>query len=137
MTKYNVDLRDSNAKTTAGLASHTESDTPTVAQARSFVKKQVQSRTDPDDGLTAPELHDRMQAHYGKAVEATTIRDIIQQLRHDDKIPIANFGSGYFRIASEEHFRQYMNQKLESIENARENMQVQASAWYSESDSHE
>lgn len=124
-------MTESNAKTTAGLASHTESDTPTVAQAREFVKKQVTSRTDPDDGLTAPELRDRMQKAYGNAVEATTIRDIIQQLRYDEKIPIDNL-NGYYRITTEEQFRDYMNRKQSKVDNELENMQVTASAWYSE-----
>lgn len=118
-------------KTNKGLASHTDSDEQSVNTARNVVRGEVRSRTHPDEGISATELSARTKAQTGNGVSPSTVRDIIQQLKIEEQIPIANFGKGYFRITHEEHFQEMMNDKMDQIETLKNTAEVMARAWYS------
>jgi hypothetical protein len=50
-------------------------------------------------------------------VQATTVRDMIPQLRAEFNLLVFNFGNGYYRIQSDEDYYRAIEAKKEEIEN--------------------
>lgn len=65
-------------------------------------------------------------------LKATTVRDIIPEIRREYELPIASCPGGYYVIAEYEDFVEHMNRIEDTIETKRQRQSDLARAWYNE-----
>lgn len=65
-------------------------------------------------------------------IRATTVRDLIPEIRKEHAVPIASCPGGYYVICSQEDFVEHMNRIEDTIETKRERQSDLARAWYSD-----
>jgi hypothetical protein len=65
-------------------------------------------------------------------LKATTVRDIIPEVRREYTLPIASCPGGYYVIADHDDFVSHMNRIEDTIETKRQHQSDLARAWYND-----
>jgi len=95
---------------TPQLAEYTESDTPTHDQTKRWLRDVLVDR-DYDARLSAKEL-----AAMSAAVSASTIRDLVAEVRRDYDLAVYSRGSGYWHLTDADEFEDAVKRIDDQIE---------------------
>jgi hypothetical protein len=95
---------------TPQLAEYTESDTPTHDQTKRWLRDVLVNR-DYDERLSAKEL-----AVMSAAVSASTIRDLVAEVRRDYDLAVYSRGSGYWHLTDADEFEDAVKRIDDQIE---------------------
>jgi hypothetical protein len=95
---------------TPQLAEYTESDTPTHDQTKRWLRDVLVNR-DYDARLSAKEL-----AAMSAAVSASTIRDLVAEVRRDYDLAVYSRGSGYWHLTDADEFEDAVKRIDDQIE---------------------
>jgi len=95
---------------TPQLAEYTDSDTPTHEQTKRWLRDVLVDR-DYDNRLSAKEL-----AAMSAAVSASTIRDLVAEVRRDYDLAVYSRGSGYWHLTTPAEFEEAVDRINDQIE---------------------
>jgi len=113
---------------TRSLHEYTDSDeVPDHVQARRRIRDVLRDEArGRDNAISSSDLAARTP------VSASTVRDLIPQVRERWQYPIGSCPQGYFLIEDSEIFEYQVERQLRQAEQSRETAQSIARAWYTE-----
>lgn len=108
------------------VEAHAESDCHKIRGAKRTLRRLLESRRGKENAISSKALADRV------GLKATTVRDLIPELRREYGIPIASTSTGYYRISTDAEFRDVMDRIENTIQTKRERQKELAQAYYNE-----
>lgn len=107
------------------VEAHADSDAQDVKRAKQTLARILSNREGKQQAISSKALAQRV------GLKPTTVRDLIPEIRREMGIPIASTSTGYYRIASDDEFRDVMRRIEDTIQTKKQRQSELAEAWYS------
>lgn len=107
------------------LSKHTKSDQSDHNTAKEIIAKELRNRTGKANAISSKGLAEQTP------VSASTVRDLIPEVRREFYLPIAS-GNGYYLIDDQSTFLEVMDQIEAEIETRKQTQRELAKVWNSE-----
>lgn len=95
-----------------------------VKAAKRTLARLLEDRQGKQSAISSKALADRV------GLKATTVRDMVAEIRVEYNIPVASCSQGYFVISDEDEFRRQMQRFVERRETVKDRQSELAEAWY-------
>lgn len=113
----------SKTDTTGDPRVHAIADESKIEQAKRELVWLLRNRG-PENAMSSADLADRTP------VSASTVRDLVPEIRRDLGIPLVSGSGGYYEVQSHSDFVRVMEREEQAIETKRERMRELSKAWH-------
>jgi hypothetical protein len=103
---------------------HADSDERKVIGAKRTLARILKQRRGKGQAISSKALADRV------GLKATTVRDLIPEIRREQDLPVVSTSTGYYLVASDQEFREVMKRIEDTIATKRERQSDIAEAYY-------
>lgn len=108
------------------VSKHADSDEVSIARAKEEIARTIAHKDGKRNAISSRELAGMV------GLKATTVRDVIPEIRCQYRLPIGSCPGGYYVIDDTEDFRETMQGIEDEIQTKKEHQRELAEAWYSE-----
>lgn len=105
---------------------YADSDDVSLAQAKTQIAQTLRTKRGKQNAISSSALAGMV------GIKATTVRDLVPEIRRERNIPIASCPGGYYVIECTDDFRETMRSIEETIETKKQRQRELARAWYHE-----
>ena len=105
---------------------YADSDNISIERAKDQIARTLSHAEGKDKAVSSKVL-----AEY-VGLKATTVRDLIPEIRREYRLPIASSNRGYYRIIQHSEFVEIMDRIEDTIDTKKKHQKDLARAWYDE-----